>query len=94
MERVSMADDPFDDVSLTELRRRHDIAVVADENHAPLTLPGATHTPVVSLGEQAASQGEASWRRRSRAWPRSCAARARSAGHPPRHQIGPRRRHW
>ena len=25
--------------------------VVADENHAPLTLAGATHTPFVSLGE-------------------------------------------
>lgn len=34
------------------LARRYDVVVVSDENHAPLTLPGATHTPFVSLDEQ------------------------------------------
>ena len=36
------------------LARRYDVVVVADENHAPLTLPGAVHTPFVSLGEDVA----------------------------------------
>lgn len=35
---------------IAELARRYDVAVVADENHAPLTLTGAVHTPFVSLG--------------------------------------------
>lgn len=35
------------------LARRYDVVVVSDENHAPLTLPGAVHTPYVSLGEDA-----------------------------------------
>jgi len=34
------------------LARRYDVVVVADENHAPLTLPGVVHTPFVSLGEE------------------------------------------
>jgi len=38
------------------LAERFGVAVVADENHAPLTLAGAVHTPYVSLGEDAASQ--------------------------------------
>jgi cystathionine beta-lyase len=33
------------------LAARHGVAVVSDENHAPLTLAGATHTPFVSLDE-------------------------------------------
>jgi len=33
------------------LARRYGVVVVSDENHAPLTLAGATHTPFVSLGE-------------------------------------------
>ncbi len=36
------------------LARRYDVVVVADENHAPLTLPGAVHTPFVSLDEDVA----------------------------------------
>jgi cystathionine beta-lyase len=32
--------------------RRYDVVVVADENHAPLTLPGAVHTPFVSLSPE------------------------------------------
>ena len=34
------------------LAQRYDVVVVADENHAPLTLPGVVHTPFVSLGEE------------------------------------------
>lgn len=37
------------------LAERHRVAVIADENHAPLTLAGAVHTPYVSLGEKAAN---------------------------------------
>lgn len=33
------------------LAREHDILVIADEIHAPLTLPGARHTPYLSLVE-------------------------------------------
>ncbi|MEZ5117058.1 MAG: aminotransferase class I/II-fold pyridoxal phosphate-dependent enzyme [Candidatus Nanopelagicales bacterium] len=36
------------------LATRHGVVVVADEVHAPMTLPGAVHTPYVSLGEEAA----------------------------------------
>lgn len=39
---------------IAAIARRHDVVVVADENHAPLTLAGATHMPYVSLGEEAA----------------------------------------
>ncbi len=38
------------------LARRYGVVVVADENHAPLTLAGAVHTPFVSLGEDVAPQ--------------------------------------
>jgi cystathionine beta-lyase len=37
----------------------HDVIVVSDEVHAPLTFPGATHTPFVSLGGDAAECGVA-----------------------------------
>jgi cysteine-S-conjugate beta-lyase len=40
---------------IAALAGRYDVVVVADENHAPLTLAGAMHTPYVSLGEPAAS---------------------------------------
>jgi cysteine-S-conjugate beta-lyase len=40
---------------IAALARRYDVVVVSDENHAPLTLVGAVHTPYVSLGEPAAS---------------------------------------
>ena len=36
---------------IAELAARYDVAVISDENHAPLTLAGAVHTPYVSLGE-------------------------------------------
>jgi cysteine-S-conjugate beta-lyase len=38
-------------LAIADLAARHGVAVVADEIHAPLTLPGATHTPYVSLGD-------------------------------------------
>ena len=37
------------------LAARYGVAVLSDENHAPLTLAGAIHTPFVSLGEEIAS---------------------------------------
>jgi cystathionine beta-lyase len=43
--------------AVAELTLRHDVAVVSDEIHAPLTLAGATHTPFASLGEDAARRG-------------------------------------
>ena len=42
---------------IAELAERYDIVVLADEIHAPLVLPGARHTPFLSLGEQAANHG-------------------------------------
>jgi len=33
------------------LAARHDVLVLADEIHAPLTLPGAVHTPFAALGD-------------------------------------------
>ena len=38
------------------LANRYGVAVVADEIHAPLTLPGAVHTPFVALGERGAER--------------------------------------
>ena len=40
-----------------ELAERYGVLVVADEIHASLTLPGARHTPFVSLGGAAAEHG-------------------------------------
>ena len=36
---------------VADLANRHRVVVVADEIHAPMTLPGAIHTPFVRLGE-------------------------------------------
>jgi cystathionine beta-lyase len=36
--------------AVAELAARHGVIVLADEIHAPLTLPGSAHTPFVSLG--------------------------------------------
>jgi cystathionine beta-lyase len=41
------------------LARRYDVAVIADEVHAPLTLPGATFTPYLALGPEAATRAVA-----------------------------------
>jgi len=38
------------------LARHYDVVVVTDEKHAPLTLPGAVHTPFVSLDEEIVSK--------------------------------------
>jgi cystathionine beta-lyase len=40
---------------IAALASKFDVVVVADENHAPLTLSGAVHTPYVSLGEDCAA---------------------------------------
>ena len=40
-------------VAIAQLAERHGVAVVSDEIHGLLTLPGATHTPFVSLPEAA-----------------------------------------
>jgi cystathionine beta-lyase len=37
--------------AVAELAARYDVAVLADEIHAPLTLPGAVHTSFVSVSE-------------------------------------------
>jgi cysteine-S-conjugate beta-lyase len=36
---------------VAELAARHDVLVIADEIHAPLTLPGAAHTSFAALGD-------------------------------------------
>jgi len=41
-----------DDVrTVAELAARYDVTVLSDEIHAPLTLPGAVHTPFLSVSE-------------------------------------------
>jgi cysteine-S-conjugate beta-lyase len=42
---------------IAELADRYGVLVLSDEIHAALTLPGATHTPFVSLGGAAAEHG-------------------------------------
>ncbi|HKR99649.1 MAG TPA: aminotransferase class I/II-fold pyridoxal phosphate-dependent enzyme, partial [Candidatus Dormibacteraeota bacterium] len=39
------------------LARRYDAYVISDEIHGPLTLPGATHTPYLSVSDAAAERG-------------------------------------
>ncbi|MBV9093793.1 MAG: aminotransferase class I/II-fold pyridoxal phosphate-dependent enzyme [Streptosporangiaceae bacterium] len=48
---------PADLNRIAALAREHAVTVVSDEIHAPLTLPGARHTPFVSLGADAAACG-------------------------------------
>jgi len=36
---------------IAELAKRYGVTVIADEIHSPLTLPGATHVPFVSVSE-------------------------------------------
>jgi cysteine-S-conjugate beta-lyase len=46
---------PRDDLeAVASLAARHGVTVIADEVHAPMTLPGATHIPYLKLGEAAA----------------------------------------
>ena len=42
--------------TIADLANRYRVAIVADEIHGPLTLPGATHTPFVALGDVAAER--------------------------------------
>jgi len=44
-------------VRIAELAQHYDVLVLADEIHAPLVLPGARHTPFLSLGEPATARG-------------------------------------
>jgi cysteine-S-conjugate beta-lyase len=48
---------PEDLGRVASLARRYGVIVLSDEIHAPLTLPGARHTPFVSLGPEAAECG-------------------------------------
>jgi cysteine-S-conjugate beta-lyase len=38
--------------AVAELAARHDVLVVSDEVHAPMTLPGATHVPYLEVGPE------------------------------------------
>lgn len=40
-------------VALADLARRYDVKVISDEIHAPLTLPGVTFTPYLTVDETA-----------------------------------------
>jgi cystathionine beta-lyase len=53
--------------SIAELAERHGVIVLADEIHAPLTLPGAVHTPYLTVGAAAARRGLSLWSA-SKAW--------------------------
>lgn len=44
-------------VELAEIAARHEAWVLADEIHAPLTLPGAEHVPFITASEPAAERG-------------------------------------
>jgi cysteine-S-conjugate beta-lyase len=44
---------------IAELAALHDVLVLSDEVHAALALPGAVHTPFLSLGEHAAERSVA-----------------------------------
>jgi cystathionine beta-lyase len=52
---------------VAELAEQHDVLVFADEIHAPLVLPGRTHTPFLSVGETATARG-VSFVSASKAW--------------------------
>ena len=38
--------------AVAELAARHDVLVISDEVHAPMTLPGATHVPYLEVGPE------------------------------------------
>lgn len=39
------------------LAERHGVTVISDEVHAPMTMPGATHIPYVTISDEAAAHG-------------------------------------
>ena len=43
--------------ALARLAAEHDAWILADEIHAPLTLPGAEHVPFLTVSEEAAARG-------------------------------------
>ena len=43
--------------AVAALAARHEVTVISDEVHGPMTMPGATHIPYVSVGEEAAAHG-------------------------------------
>jgi cystathionine beta-lyase len=47
--------------ALAAAAERHGAWILADEIHAPLTLPGATHTPFLTVSAAAAERGIAFW---------------------------------
>ncbi|HWE81371.1 MAG TPA: aminotransferase class I/II-fold pyridoxal phosphate-dependent enzyme [Gaiellaceae bacterium] len=42
---------------IAALAARYGVTVISDEVHAPMTLPGATHVPYLSVGEEACAHG-------------------------------------
>lgn len=44
-------------VAIADAAERHGAWILADEIHAPLTLPGAEHVPYLAVSEQAAARG-------------------------------------
>ncbi|MCO5315215.1 MAG: aminotransferase class I/II-fold pyridoxal phosphate-dependent enzyme [Solirubrobacterales bacterium] len=48
---------PVELEAIAESALRHGAWVISDEIHAPLTLPGAVHTPFLTLSEAAAERG-------------------------------------
>ena len=42
---------------VARLAERHGVTVISDEVHAPMTMPGTSHVPYLSLGEPAAASG-------------------------------------
>lgn len=42
--------------AIAELAIRHDVSVIADEVHSPLTLPGASHNVFAMLGDEVAAR--------------------------------------
>ncbi len=41
-------------IAIAQLAEKHDVGVISDEIHSPLTLPGATHTVFATLSDDAA----------------------------------------
>lgn len=53
--------------ALATLAARHDVTVLADEIHAPLTLPGSSYSPYLAVSDNAAATGIA-FHSASKAW--------------------------